>query len=98
MISSELSRQLQVTLDRFMPKPLTAKMEKFMKLCDSYMSMQGKSPDCPYSVDNFIQDNKLPNDVKLFKYLPLRSIAAYYGRWKAMSSASFPIMEVLSDA
>ena len=98
MISRHPSRQVQITLDQFMPKPLTARMEKFMKLCDFYMAMQGKNPDCPYSIYNFIQDNKLPNDVKLFKYLPLRSIAAYYGRWKAMSSASFPIMEVLSDA
>ncbi len=85
MISRHPSRQVQITLDQFMPKPLTARMEKFMKLCDFYMAMQGKNPDCPYSIYNFIQDNKLPNDVKLFKYLPLRSIAAYYGKWEGLS-------------
>ena len=85
MISGHTVDRVQVTLDHFLPKPLNARVEKFLKLCDFYESRTGNKPDCPYSIYNFIQDNRLPNDIKSLKYVSLRGIAAYYGKWKAIN-------------
>ena len=82
---SDLSIKKQVTLDQFISKPLSSRMERFVKLCIFYKANTGKDPDCPYSLYNFVQDNKLPGDVKQFKFFTLRSMAAYYGRWENLS-------------
>lgn len=85
MISHMSTKHVQATLDQFISKPLTSKMERFIKLCEFYKANTGKEPDCPHSVYNFVQDNKLPGDVKQFKFFTLRSIAAYYGKWENIS-------------
>jgi hypothetical protein len=81
LISKRSSKDEQVTLDQFIPKPLTFRTEKFIRLCDFYTSINGEHPSCPYDIYNFVQEHKLPNDIKLFKFLPLRSIASYYWKW-----------------
>ena len=81
MISKQPGKHGQITLDQFLPKPLTIRTEKFIKLCDLYIQVNKEYPESPSDVYDFIQDHKLPNDIKMFKFLPLRSISTYYWKW-----------------
>ena len=71
-----------ITLDDFIPRPLTKRTERFLKLCDFYHTVMGKYPDSPYAVYDFIHENKLPYDLRHFKLIDIDQVITYYWKWK----------------
>jgi hypothetical protein len=71
-----------VTLDSFMPKPLTRRTEKFMQLCDFYVSITGKDPESGYQVYDFIHEHTLPFDLRHFKLLSQGQILSVFWKWQ----------------
>ncbi len=73
------------TLDDFIPRPLTKRTERFMKLCDFYCAVMGKPPDSPYVVYEFVHDHKLPFELRHFKLVNIESIITYYWKWSRIT-------------
>lgn len=76
--------ETQLSLDRYIPKPVTERMACFVKLCNLYEKNQGIIPTSPYEIYNFIQDNRLTRELSVFKYDTLRSIALYFSKYKSL--------------
>jgi hypothetical protein len=74
-----------ITLDDFIPRPLTKRTEKFLKLCDFYHSVMGKYPESPYLVYDFIHENKLPYDLRHFKLIDIDQVITYYWKWSRIA-------------
>ena len=51
-----ISNGAMITLDDFIPRPLTRRTEKFTKLCEFYIRTRGKPPESGYQVFEFIHD------------------------------------------
>lgn len=71
-----------LTLDDFVPKPLSKRTEKFLQLCDFYVSITGKHPESGYQVFDFIHEHKLPFDLKHFKLLSDEQIISVFWKWQ----------------
>ena len=75
-----------ITLDDYFPRPLTRRTEKFMKLCDFYVSITGKDPESGYQVYEFIHEHTLPFDLRHFKLLSEEQISTSYWKWRRIVS------------
>ena len=71
-----------VTLDRFMPKPLTRRTERFMQLCEFYVSITGRGPESGYQVYDFIHEHTLPFELRHFKLLSQGQILSVFWKWQ----------------
>ncbi|MCL4479978.1 MAG: hypothetical protein M1113_00615 [Candidatus Thermoplasmatota archaeon] len=71
-----------VTLDSFMPKPLTRRTERFMQFCEFYRSTKGKYPESPLLVYDFIHDTVLHFDLRHFKLLSQGRILSVFWKWQ----------------
>ena len=71
-----------LTLDDFIPKPLTGRTEKFMKLCDFYISITGKDPESGFQVFDFIHEHTMPFDLRHFKMLSEGQILSAFWKWQ----------------
>ncbi len=74
-----------VTLDSFMPKPLTRRTERFMQLCEFYVSITGKDPESGYQVYDFIHEHTLPFDLRHFKLLSQGQILSVFWKWQRIT-------------
>ena len=70
-----------ITLDDFIHRPLTRRTEKFLKLCEFYRDIRGRYPESAYQVYDFIQDNKLPFELRSLKLLGYPQIISAFWKW-----------------
>lgn len=77
-----ISSNGMLTLDDFVPKPLSKRTEKFLQLCDFYVGITGKHPESGYQVFDFIHEHKLPFDLKHFKLLSQEQILSVFWKWQ----------------
>ena len=71
-----------ITLDDFIPKPLTGRTEKFMQLCDIYRNATGEYPDSSYTMFEFIHDHTLPYELRHFKLLSENQVITVFWKWE----------------
>lgn len=74
-----------MSLDDFIPRPLTKRTERFIQLCELYRSTKGKEPDSPYLVYDFIHDTVLPFDLRHFKLLSQDQILSVFWKWQRIT-------------
>jgi hypothetical protein len=77
-----------LTLDNFIQKPLTKRTEKFMKLCDFYISIVGRDPESGFQVFDFIHEHTLPFELRHFKLMSEGQILAAYWKWQRIMGIS----------
>ena len=70
-----------VTLNDFIHRPLTRRTEKFLKLCEFYRDIRGRYPESAYQVYDFIQDNRLPFELRSLKLLGQPQIISAFWKW-----------------
>ena len=70
-----------ITLDDYLPRPLTRRTERFMQLCEFYISITGKVPESGHQVYDFIHEHTLPFDLRHFKLLSEEQISTAYWKW-----------------
>ena len=71
-----------ITLDDFAPRPLIRRTERFMQLCEYYVSITGKDPESGYQVYDFIHEHTLPFDLRHFKLLSQGQILSVFWKWQ----------------
>ena len=70
-----------ITLDDFIQRPLTRRTEKFLKLCEFYRDIRGRYPESAYQAYDFIQDNRLPFELRSLKLLGQPQIISAFWKW-----------------
>ena len=71
-----------ITLDDFIPKPLTGRTEKFMQLCDFYRNATGKYSHSSYTMFEVIHDHSLSFGLRHFKLLSENQVITVFWKWE----------------